>query len=116
MAVTLYGIRSCDTVKKARAWLEAHAIEHTFVDYKTKGVEPARLKAWMRAAGWQVLFNRNGITFRGLPEAQKEDINEQKAFALMREKPSIIKRPVLELGEQVVVGFKPDTYASLFGK
>lgn len=114
MAVTLYGIRSCDTVKKARAWLEAHGVEHTFVDYKAKGVEPARLKAWARAAGWQVLFNRNGITFRGLPEAQKEGIDEQKALALMTEKPSIIKRPVLETGDRVVVGFKPETYAGLF--
>lgn len=116
MATTLYGIKSCDTVKKARAWLEAHGVAHTFVDYKSKGVEPERLEAWVRAVGWQVLLNRNGITFRGLPAAQKEGIDEKKAFALMSEKPSIIKRPVLELEERVVVGFKPEAYADLFGK
>ena len=116
MATTLYGIRSCDTVKKARAWLEAHGVAYAFVDYKSKGVEPARLKAWMRVVGWQVLLNRNGIIFRGLPATQKEGIDEKKAFALMTEKPSIIKRPVLELDERVVVGFKPEAYAELFGK
>lgn len=116
MVVTLYGIRSCDTVKKARAWLQAHAVEHTFIDYKAKGVEPARLKAWVRAVGWQILLNRGGIIFRGLPEAQKAYIDEKKAFALMTEKPSIIKRPVLELEDRVVVGFKPEIYAALFGK
>lgn len=115
MVVTIYGIKSCDTMKKARAWLEAHGVAHVFHDYKSMGIEPAQLAAWARQAGWESLLNRAGTTFRKLPEDAKADLTETKALALMAAQPAMIKRPVLEVDGRLVVGFKPELYAKTFG-
>ncbi len=109
--ITIYGIKNCDTMKKARAWLDGHGVAYAFHDYKASGVERARLQGWAKAVGWETLLNRAGTTFRKLPEADKEGLNESKAIALMLAQPSMIKRPVLELGDRLLVGFKPDDYA-----
>ncbi len=109
----MYGIRNCDTVKKARAWLEEKGVEYRFHDYKVSGVERDRLNRWCRELGWEKLVNRAGSTFRQLPEPQKILSNPEHAVALMLAHPSVIKRPVLELGERLVVGFKPELYQSL---
>jgi arsenate reductase len=110
MPVTFYGIRNCDTVKKARAWLEAEGTEYAFHDYKTAGIDEARLREWVAELGWQALLNRAGTTFRKLPDAEKEGLDEERAVALMLAQPSMIKRPVLDLGGRRIVGFKPETY------
>lgn len=110
---TIYGIRNCDTMKKARAWLDTHGIEYGFHDYKVSGIERAKLKEWAGKVGWEVLLNRAGTTFRKLPDADKADLTEAKAVALMLAQPSMIKRPVLEKGSTLLVGFKPDEYAKL---
>lgn len=109
---TIYGIKNCDTMKKARAWLDSHGVPYEFHDYKTAGAPKERLKAWCDELGWETLLNRAGTTFRNLPEAAKEGLNERKAIALMLEQPSMIKRPVLEAGRKLLVGFKPEIYAS----
>jgi len=111
---TIYGIKTCDTMKKARDWLDAHGVAYDFHDYKTAGIDRPRLEAWCRAVGWQTLLNRAGTTFRKLPEADRADLDEAKAIALMLAQPSMIKRPVLDLGARLLVGFKPDTYAAAF--
>jgi arsenate reductase len=113
--VTIHGIKACDTMKKARDWLEAHGIPYVFHDYKTQGVQRATLEAWAGAVGWETLLNRAGTTFRKLPEADKAGLDEAKAIALMLAQPSMIKRPVLEVGGALIVGFKPDIYAAAFG-
>ena len=113
--VAVYGIKACDTMQKARAWLEAHGVGYAFHDYKAEGVERGRLEGWARQVGWEVLLNRAGTTFRKLPEAQKQGLTEAKAIALMLAQPSMIKRPVLEAGGELIVGFKPETYAATFG-
>jgi arsenate reductase len=113
--VTIYGIKNCDTMKKARAWLDGHGVTHGFHDYKAAGVERGRLKGWMRSVGWETLLNRAGTTFRKLPEERKEGITATKALALMLEQPSMIKRPVLEVGGKVIVGFDPATYQQALG-
>jgi len=110
LGVTIYGIKNCDTMKKARAWLELHGVQYDFHDYKTSGIEVARLTRWAGEVGWETLLNRAGTTFRKLPENQKTDLTEVKAIALMLEQPSMIKRPVLETNGRTVVGFKPDVY------
>ena len=110
---TLYGISNCDTVRKARAWLDANGIEYRLHDYKASGADPERLHQWAHAVGWERLLNRAGTTFRKLPDRDKENLSQTKAVSLMAAHPSVIKRPVLELGGRVVVGFKPDLYASL---
>jgi arsenate reductase len=110
---TLYGIRNCDTVKKARAWLEEKGVEYRFHDYKVSGVERDRLKRWARDVGWQKLVNRTGTTFRKLPDPEKVLSTLEDAVALMMAQPSVIKRPVLELGDKLVVGFQPELYESL---
>lgn len=110
MAATLYGIKNCDTMKKARAWLDEHGVAYTFHDYKDGGIDPERLQKWMGKAGWETLLNRAGTTFRKLPDAQKTGLNERKAMAMMLAQPSLIKRPVLEIGSTLLVGFKPDAY------
>lgn len=112
--VTLYGIKNCDTVKKARAWLADHGVDYVFHDYKAEGVDPEKLAVWSRVVGWEVLLNRAGTTFRKLPDAEKQGIDAQKAIALMVAQPSMIKRPVLEHGSKIVVGFKAPQYAELF--
>lgn len=110
----LYGIKACDTMKKARAWLDAQGVAYDFHDYKAEGAEQAALERWAKAVGWEVLLNRAGTTFRALPERDKADLNEKKAIALMLKQPSMIKRPVLEQGAKILVGFKPDIYAATF--
>ncbi|BBF93744.1 ArsC family reductase [Blastochloris tepida] len=115
MSVTIYGIKACDTMKKARAWLEAHGVAHTFHDYRSAGIEPAQLAAWARQVGWETLLNRAGTTFRKLPEDAKAGLTEAKALALMAAQPAMIKRPVLEVDGRLVVGFKPELYAGTFG-
>jgi Spx/MgsR family transcriptional regulator len=109
--VDLYGIPNCDTMKKARAWLEARGIDYQFHDYKVEGADRAKLTAWSKAVGWETLLNRAGTTFRKLADGAKQDLDERKAIALMLEQPSMIKRPVLERGKTLLVGFKPETYA-----
>ncbi|RTL72741.1 MAG: ArsC family reductase [Hyphomicrobiales bacterium] len=109
-SVTLYGIKNCDTMKKARAWLDAQGIEYAFHDYKVAGIEKGTLAAWARKVGWETLLNRTGTTFRKLPEAERADLDEAKALALMLAQPSMIKRPVLVSGATLLVGFKPDLY------
>lgn len=115
MTVMIYGIKNCDTMKKAFAWLDGHGVEYAFHDYKKSGVERAQLERWCKDAGWEKVLNRAGTTFRKLPDAAKERLDQGKAIALMLEQPSMIKRPVLETGKTIEIGFAPERYASLFG-
>ena len=111
MTITIYGIKNCDTMKKARAWLDSHGVTYAFHDYKTAGIERERLERWAKKAGWETLLNRAGTTFRKLPDKDKDGIDEKKAIKLMLAQPSIIKRPVLDLGGgKLLVGFKPELY------
>jgi arsenate reductase len=111
---TIYGIKNCDTMKKARAWLDQHGVSYDFHDYKTAGIERARLEGWIRKAGWEALLNKAGTTFRKLPDKDKEGLTEKKAIALMLAQPSIIKRPVLELSSgKLLVGFKLEQYEAI---
>src|SRR5579863_8425519 len=110
MTVTIYGIKNCDTMKKARSWLEDRGIAYAFHDYKATGIDRARLEGWVKEVGWETLLNRAGTTFRKLPDAAREDLTEQKAIALMLDQPSMIKRPVLEGAGKLLVGFKPEIY------
>ena len=112
---TIYGIKNCDTMKKARDWLDSKKVATTFHDYKTAGIDKPTLEGWIKKVGWEVLLNRAGTTFRKLPDADKENITEKKAIALMLAQPSMIKRPVLEAKGKLTVGFKPDEYKKLFG-
>ena len=114
-SVTVYGIKNCDTMKKARAWLDKHGVAYEFHDYKTAGIERGKLEGWARDAGWETLLNRAGMTFRKLPEKDKEGLTEKKAIALMAAQPSMIKRPVLDVGGKLLVGFKPEQYEKSFG-
>jgi Spx/MgsR family transcriptional regulator len=112
MPITIYGIKNCDTMKKARAWLDKHKVDYVFHDYKTTGIERAKLETWAKKAGWETLLNRAGTTFKKLPDKDKEGITEKKAIVLMLAQPSMIKRPVLELpGGRLLVGFNSDEYA-----
>jgi arsenate reductase len=112
VTVTIYGIKTCDTMHKARAWLDAHGVGFVFHDYKTQGIDSGVLNNWAQAVGWQVLLNRSGTTFRKLPDADKQDLTQDKAVALMVRQPSMIKRPVLDIDGTLLVGFKPETYAA----
>ena len=114
MSITIYGIKNCDTMKKARSWLEARGVGHEFHDYKSQGIEEAKLKKWAEKVGWEKLLNRAGTTFKKLAEGDKAGLNEGKAIALMLAQPSMIKRPVLDMGGILHVGFKPDEYEKLF--
>jgi len=114
-SVTIYGIKACDTMKKARAWLDDHGVAYEFHDYKAAGVERGRLEGWAREVGWETLLNRAGTTFRKLPDEQKDGLTEKRALALMLAQPSMIKRPVLEVGGRLIVGFKPATYEEALG-
>ena len=116
MSATMFGIKNCDTVAKARKWLEAAGIAYDFHDYKTRGITADRLRGWAAEVGWETLLNRAGTTFRKLPEADRQDIDEPKAIALMLAQPSMIKRPVVEGAGPLLVGFKPERYAAAFGK
>ena len=111
LATIIYGIKNCDTMKKARSWLDSHGVRYDFHDYKASGLDAATLARWCEKVGWETLLNRAGTTFRKLPEARKTDLAERKAVALMLEQPSMIKRPVLEMGARILVGFKPEIYA-----
>lgn len=113
MTVTLYGIPNCDTVKKARAWLGAEGIEYVFHDYRKAGADADRLGAWADVVGWECLLNRAGTTFRKLPEAEKERLDQASAIALMVRYPSAIRRPVVEYSGGLLVGFKPEEWAAL---
>lgn len=116
-SITIYGIRNCDTMKKARAWLDRRGVDYAFHDYKTRGIDRGRLETWARKAGWETLVNRAGLTFKKLPDKDKQGLNEKKAIALMLRQPSMIRRPVLELsGGKLLVGFKPDEYARAIGQ
>ena len=114
--VDLYGIPNCDTMKKARTWLERHGIAYQFHDYKVEGADRAKLTAWAKQVGWETLLNRAGTTFRKLTDATKQGLDERRALALMLEQPSLIKRPVLESGATLLVGFKPEIYAAKLTK
>lgn len=111
LTITIYGIKNCDTMKKARAWLDDHGVAYDFHDYKIAGIGKDKLEQWSDEVGWETLLNRAGTTFKKLPDADKDGLNERKALALMADQPSMIKRPVLDLGAKRVVGFKPDLYA-----
>jgi len=113
--ITMYGIKNCDTVKKARAWLEAHGVDYAFHDYKTAGIDRARLEGWAGQVGWEALLNRAGTTFKKLPDADREGLTQKKAIALMLAQPSMIKRPVVEKRGRITVGFKPELYEKTFG-
>lgn len=113
--ITIHGIKACDTMKKARTWLENHEVAHDFHDYKFKGVDRASLETWCGRVGWETLLNRAGATFRKLPDADKANLDEKKAIALMLAQPSMIKRPVLDTGKALIVGFKPEVYAKALG-
>jgi arsenate reductase len=110
-SIAIYGIKNCDTMKKARTWLDDHGIAYRFHDYKTEGIERERLVRWVKEVGWEALLNRAGTTFRKLDDADKEKLGETKAIALMLAQPSMIKRPVLDLGGKLLVGFKSEIYA-----
>ena len=112
--ITLYGIPNCDTMKKARTWLDKHKVEYAFHDYKKAGVDKSMLEGWVKQAAWETLLNRAGTTFKKLPDADKANITEKTAIALMLAQPSMIKRPVLEKKGKITVGFKPEEYAKLF--
>ena len=112
MTATLYGIKNCDTMKKAWTWLDAHGLAYEFHDYKKQGIDRATLGDWARRVGWEVLLNRAGTTFRKLPDADRQGLDEARAIELMLAQPSMIKRPVLDLGDRTLVGFKPDLYAA----
>jgi len=116
VAVTMFGITNCDTIKRAKIWLDDNDIAFAFHDYKKAGVDRRALQAWVDELGWEVLLNRAGTTFRGLPDADKLGIDANKAIALMIAYPSLIKRPVLDIGERRIVGFKPETYSDVFGE
>jgi len=114
MIPTLYGIPNCDTVKKARVWLDQQGRAFTFHDYKKAGIDRATLEGWVAEHGWEIVLNRNGTTFKALDAAEKEGLDAEKAIGLMLGQPSMIKRPVLDLGDRTIVGFKPAIYEAAF--
>jgi arsenate reductase len=116
MPITLYGIKACDTMKKARTWLDANAVAYEFHDYKVAGIDAKRVTVWCDALGWETVLNRAGTTFRKLPEADKTNLDQKKAVALMVAQPSMIKRPILDNGGKFIAGFKPDIYKAALGK
>lgn len=115
LSVTLYGITTCDTVRKARAWLDGRGVAYAFHDYRAAGIDRARLKRWCAEVGWERLVNRSSTTFRGLGAADRESLDEGRAIALMLAHPTLIKRPVVEGAGPLLVGFKPEIYAAAFG-
>jgi arsenate reductase len=116
MPLTIYGIKNCDTMKKARAWLDERDLHYAFHDYKVAGIDKGRLEGWVKAVGWETLLNKAGTTFRKLPDEDKEGLTQAKAIKLMLAQPSIIKRPVLDIDGQLLVGFKADQYQDALGK
>ena len=116
MTITVYGIPNCDTVKKARVWLDSKGIAYGFHDYKKSGTDAAKLAAWCEAQGWETVLNRAATTFKKLPDANKTGLTQAKAIALMLAQPSLIKRPVVEHGKGLLVGFKPEQWAAVFAR
>jgi arsenate reductase len=117
MTITIYGIKNCDTMKKARAGLDGHGVAVAFHDYKASGIDKAPLERWVEEHGWETVLNRAGTTFRALPDSEKQGLDAGKAIALMLAQPSMIKRPVLDLGQgKAIVGFKPEIYAAAVAK
>ena len=115
VAIIIYGIKNCDTMKKARAWLDKHRVDYAFHDYKVDGIEREKLERWASKAGWETLLNRAGTTFRKLPDKAKDALTEKNAIALMVKQPSMIKRPVIELGAgKLLIGFAPESYKAAF--
>ncbi|MQR99617.1 ArsC family reductase [Gluconobacter aidae] len=112
VSVTIYGISNCDTMRRARAWLVDHGVAFTFHDYRRDGVDRARLEGWVARLGWEKLLNRSGTTFRKLPPELREDLDAERAIALMLEHPAMIRRPVLEHPGLLLVGFRPGDYAA----
>jgi arsenate reductase len=112
MTIIMYGIKNCDTIKKARTWLEGQGVAYAFHDYKASGIDAATVRKWVDEHGWEVILNRAGTTFRALADADKQGLDAGKAVGLMVASPSMIKRPVLDLGDRRLVGFKPDAYAA----
>jgi arsenate reductase len=108
----LFGIKACDTMKKARTWLDEHSVSYDFHDYKAAGIDREHLTQWCNEHGWQVVLNRAGTTFRKLDDTRKADLDQEKAIELMLAQPSMIKRPVLDLGGKTLIGFKPELYAA----
>lgn len=115
MVFILYGLPNCDTVKKARVWLDERGVRYAFHDYKKEGIDEARLSAWVDELGWETVLNRNGTTFRALPDADKANLDATRAVRLMLAQPSMIKRPMLDLGDRRIAGFKPDVYEGALG-
>ena len=115
MTPILHGIPNCDTVKKARVWLDQHGVAFEFHDYRKVGIDRASLQRWVAEHGWEVVLNRAGTTFRKLPDADRAGLDADKAVALMLIQPSMIKRPVLDLGDRRLIGFKPEAYEAAFG-
>ena len=113
--ITIYGIKNCDTMKKARAWLDGHKLAYQFHDYKAQGIDKPTLEGWAKKVGWELLLNRAGTTFKKLPDADRHGLTEKKAIALMLAQPSMIKRPVLDAKGRLTVGFRLDDYKNLFG-
>ena len=115
MDITLYGIPNCETVKKARVWLDERGVRYVFHDYKKAGIDEATLRGWVEELGWERVLNRAGTTFRALPDADKADLDADEAIRLMLAQPSMIKRPMLDLGDRRIAGFKPDIYEAALG-
>jgi arsenate reductase len=116
VTITIYGIKNCDTMKKARQWLDEKGVAYAFHDYKAAGIDVPHLQRWVDALGWETVLNRAGTTFRKLSDADKQDLDASKAIGLMLAQPSMIKRPILDLGDgRILAGFKPDAYAAAFG-
>lgn len=111
----LYGIKNCDTIRKAKNWLAASEIDYQFHDYRTDGLDQDRLQKWCDQLGWEILINRRGTTWRKLPETAKSELNEEKAIDLMLANPAMIKRPLLETGKDTIIGFNPSEYERLLG-
>ncbi len=110
--ITVYGIKNCDTMKKAFAWLEANGIEYNFVDYKKTGVAETHLPDWIKRTGWEILLNTRGLMWKKLTDEKRADVDAKKAHQLMIQYPSMIKRPVLDTGKKLLGGFSPETYAA----
>jgi len=114
MTVMVYGIANCDTVKKARTWLDGKGVAYTFHDYKKQGTDPSRIARWIERAGWEKVLNRAGTTFKKLPESDKQDLDAAKAVTVLAANPSAIKRPIVEHAGGLLVGFKPDEWEAAF--
>lgn len=115
MATTIYGIKTCDTVRKARNWLDSSGAAYRYADFRVDGLDPKDLARWEKTVGWETLLNKTSATFRGLPEGDRQDIDRKKALSLMQAHPTLIKRPVLDVDGSITVGFKPEIYEKAVG-